>query len=370
MSLKVKLLKALIIILGFFCLYAFLAVRIPFLYNLVLKERVYPNYWDKTKYGELYYFSHINHFKEENIPPAQTKFQYKPTHSSVNDCDILTFGDSYFDFSRNKQFPERLHDDFDLKVHFYKGDNILSYLESNNYDTTVQRVLLYERTERWIPLILSNKDNLYSQSSSQEEEKQGIVTRIKDFIFLDNGEKLYDAMLRRSYPTEKIYSAIATVKFDLFKYISKYTPKYYLNDTIPWLFYYDQVNEEPSSFYYKHSEEEMDSICNNIVYLSNILKEKYNIRFVFLPLPAKYTLYHDIINDDEYNNFMQRLYERLDKANILYVDVFNDFARSDELVFYGTDDHWREAGVKIAYNKTIKVLKNDSITSHLLFNEN
>lgn len=333
---------------------------------MIMTEKMVPDYWDKTKYGELYYFNHIKHFKEK-LPPAKTKFQFKEKHSSLNNSDIIAFGDSYFDFSRNKQFPERLHDELGVNVHFRKGDDILAYLEKNNYNNTEPAVLIYERTERWIPLMLDKQptDDYHVDNRSDFRKT---IANVRNKIFYDQSEILYDALLRRSVFTGKIYETIATLKFDLFNYISPYTPKYYLKDTIPWLFYYDQVNEEPTSFYYQHSDKEIINICNNIDYLSNTLWEKYNIRLVFLPLPAKYTLYHDMINNHEYNNFIPRLYDCLEDKNILHVKVYEEYMNADQLIFYGTDEHWTEHGVKIAFNKTLDVLRNDSIASNILFN--
>ena len=71
-----RVLKYLIFIWGAISLYAFIAIRFEPLFNAVLKEDVVEGYWDKTKYGELYYFSMISHFREKGLPPAQRKFEY------------------------------------------------------------------------------------------------------------------------------------------------------------------------------------------------------------------------------------------------------------------------------------------------------
>jgi len=361
-----NILKLIIITSGLFFLFIFLAIRFLPVYNFIMVEKMIPEYWDKTKYGELYYFNHISHFKEK-LPPAKTKFQFKEKHSTLNNSDIIAFGDSYFDFSRNKQFPERLHDKLGVNVHFRKGDDILAYLAKNKYESPEPAILLYERTERWIPLMLDEKptDDFFVDTRNDFRKK---VATIRDKIFYDQSEILYDALLRRSVFTAKMYEAIATLKFDLFNYISPFTPKYYLQDTIPWLFYYDQLNDEPTSFYYHHSDKEISNICNNIDYLSNTLWNKYNIKLVFLPLPAKYTLYHDMLNNHEYNNFIPRLYKCLEEKDILFVKVYEEYMNAEELIFYGTDEHWTEHGVEIAFNKTLEVLKNDPVTNKILSN--
>ncbi|NJK87100.1 MAG: hypothetical protein HC906_15125, partial [Bacteroidales bacterium] len=48
-------LKIIVFTAGIICLYAFLAVRIKPMFNLVLKEKIMDGYWENVKYGELYY---------------------------------------------------------------------------------------------------------------------------------------------------------------------------------------------------------------------------------------------------------------------------------------------------------------------------
>ena len=175
-------------------------------------------------------------------------------------------------------------------------------------------------------------------------------------------------MLKRSYLTTFIYSEIATIKFDLFKNITSLTPVYLKNGKDSWLFYYDQVNDNKTSFYYKHSQAEMDSICDNMSDLAYELKKKYNMTLVYLPMPAKYTLYHTVINNDEYNQFLPRLYDGLKKRNVNYINVYNDFCNSDTLLYYHTDSHWNQKGIDIAYKKTITYLKKDSVLKKFLVN--
>ena len=39
---------------------------------------------------------------------------------------------------------------------------------------------------------------------------------------------------------------------------------------------------------------------------------------------------------------------------------------SDTLLFYRTDSHWNQAGIDIAYSKTLEYIENDSILSTFL----
>ncbi len=73
---------------GIVCLYAFIAVRVPPMFNAVLKEKIIPEYWENTKYGELYYFNFIKHFREENLPPIRRNTVSREA-SHLDEADML-----------------------------------------------------------------------------------------------------------------------------------------------------------------------------------------------------------------------------------------------------------------------------------------
>ena len=361
-----RILKYLIFIWGAICLYAFIAIRFEAPFNWMLKENVVEGYWDKTKYGELYYFSMIRHFREEGLPPAQRKFEHSEKQASVKDCEILVFGDSFFEFSRHKQIPERLADDFSKKVHLVNGDYPLDYLASIGYSDTVPKLVIIERVERFIPLAYEKEHIIPPIQTSDIASSFNPFPYIREKLFYESSEELYDLMIKRSYLSTDLNALFATLKFDLYGKISKLTPTYLKDNPDSWLFYHDQVNETKSSFYYQHSDEQMDSIASNMADLSSKLFSAYNMQVVYLPLPAKYTLYHDVINDDPYNEFLPRLYLGLDKIGVKYINVFDDFLESDTLLYYRTDSHWNQKGIDIAYQDILRFIKSDSTLSTFL----
>lgn len=364
-----KLLKYLIFIWGAISLVAFTSVRFERLFNGVLKEDVVDGYWDKTKYGELYYFSMIKHFREEGLPPSKRKFEHSKKAVSITDCDILVFGDSFFEFSRHKQFPERLSDDFSKKVHFMKSDLPLSYLAENAYTDTTPKLVIFERVERYIPVAFEHRQERIEPMEQSPEITEGIVKKIKNLVFYDNSEALYDVMLKRSYLTTWSYSRLATLKFDLYGSITDKTPVYLKDGSNSWLFYHDQVNESRTSFYYPFSDNEIDSICDHMQALSDELSATYNMKLLFLPLPAKYTMYHRVINNDTYNEFLPRLYKGLEKRGVNFVDVFELFRNSEDLLYYRTDSHWNQDGIDIAYKETLEYINKDSTLSQFLYHK-
>jgi len=363
-----KTLKWIIYIWGAISIVVFISIRFQPIFNALLKEKVVENYWDKTTYGEMYYFSMIKHFREQGLPQAQRKFEYSEKHAQLNDADILIFGDSFFEFSRHKQFPERLADDFNKGAHFVNNGFPLKYLQENGYQSSKPRLVLYERTERFIPISFGKAHDFHLQVNKDKENKSSnILTEVKDKLFYSNSEELYSAILKRSYMTTGLYSTFATLKFDIYGSISKLTPAYLKNGANSWLFYHDQVNHKKTSFYYNFTQSEIDSICDNMASLARMLKEKYNLHILYLPIPAKYTLYHHLLNEDAYNEFLPKLYKGLQERDLFFVNIFDEYNNSSDTLFYRTDSHWNQTGIDMAYSKTLEYIERDTILNRLVY---
>ncbi len=218
-----------------------------------------------------------------------------------------------------------------------------------------EKILLYESAERYIPTRFS-APHLRIQSWIQGAGSGSRWLAVRDIIFQENTDVLYSTFLSRNILTTDLYSLSTTLKFNVFGYITDNTPKYYLGGEIPWLFYYDQLNGEPSSFYYQHTDQEIDTYCDNIADLAGKLYKKYKLKMVFMSIPSKYTINHGLLNNDPYNNFLPRIYAGLEERGIPVIRLYDDFKNSEEVLYYGTDTHWRENGLLIALDKTLEML--------------
>ncbi len=350
-----RLLKILIYASGVVCLYAFFAIRHPVLFNAVLLEKIIPEYWENTRYGELYYFNFVRHFRHEPLPPSSVKYRFTEKHPDLDEADMLLFGDSFFDFARLETFPEALGDSLGEKTFFARMDRPLQYLAEQGYETDEEKVIIFESAERYIPTrftVPHRADLIIDQRSPVRQE----AAEIRDYLFEPNTALLYHTLLKRSYLTTGLFSLFATLKFDVFGYISEFTPVYTLEEEVPWLFYYDQLNEEPGSFYYQYTQEEIDTYCDNIADLADKLNEHYNLKMVFMGIPSKYTVNHTLINDDPYNNFLPRIQAGLEQRGVPYIPLFEEYIESQEVLYFGTDTHWNERGQQIALEKTLRTL--------------
>ncbi len=359
MKTRENILRMAIYIAGILCLYAWISARTLPVMNTMLREKIIPEHWEFTHWGEMYYFNYIKHFREKNLPPPEQKYRFSDKHPTLEEADILIFGDSFFDFTRQKTFPERLADSLNKKVNYERFFYPLETFKRKNFSNNQPKLLIYETVERDIGIRFkeSHKDTFYRDNRSEIRKK---VAEVRDWIFVDMEEEMYNKMLKGSVFTTDIYSWIATVKFNLFSFISPLTPKYYLGDTTrPWLFFHKQVNDEVSSFYYRHTDEEIETYCNNIADLARKLKTNYNLDFLFIAIPNKYTIYHTLINNDEYNELLPRVYACLEKKGVPVVKLYDDFKNADKILFYGTDTHWNKNGVDIALRKTLEKLNKD-----------
>ena len=351
------LLKYVIYLSGIVCLYAFIAIRVLPMFNLVLVENRDPDYFEFTNYGELFYFSQINHFKED-LPKAEYKFRLSDKNASLDEADIIAFGDSFFDFNRQKTVADRLQDSLGVKVHAVNAWFPLDYLKENNYQKGREKTIIFEIVERNIPFRFYRTHEI--PAVSKQQSKAGIrsgFADLKKVVFPDNSEELYSKLLKESYLTNYAYSSIATAKFDLFRYISSQTPVYNLDKfDYPLLFYYLTVDNSTTSFYYDHTDELITRYCDNLEDLAGKLKNEYNLNMVFLPIPNKYTMLYKKINpEDKYDNFLPRLYMEMNTRKLTYINIYDDFVRSDKQLYYGTDTHWTKNGVDIAVERLLEL---------------
>lgn len=298
------------------------------------------------KYGELTDINRIADFKIE-LPPKRPEYFGAP----IKQAEIVCFGDSYFNHVRFVNVPESLSNIFDVPVSFVKEENPVAYLAANQYKSEVGKVLIYETTERLIA-------HRFSMPFTPRSKKGGIKGKIKKWnTAIFDKELEFKYLLKSSIFTEWIYAKIATFKFRKLGYITSQTPKYDLASKM--LFFGPTTEDTNKGFYYQHSEEEINLYADNIEKLANKMKDDYGLDFLFLPIPNKYTIYHSILNDDTYNNLLPKLYKALDDRGIKYINLYEPYLKSEELLYHQTDSHWNEKGKDVCVKLVVEQLKEE-----------
>lgn len=358
---KVKNLRILIMITGLVCLYAFLAIRIFPMMNAVLVEKMDPELREFHKHGDLYYNNYISHFRQD-FPAPVRKYRFSERNPAVTDADILTFGDSFFDVSFIKTFPERLSDTLGQRVFSFMTQdaaqsNPFCILNHGAYQKkSGPKYVIFETIERNIPAKFSHP---YDPDCFPTSNKKNLYYTVKDFIFKQNTEQLFALLLKRGYILHRFYSFFVTKRFDLFGYISPMTNKYKLEKE-PWLFYAKEYSNEPGGFYYHYSDEELNAYADHISMLSRNLKANYNLDLIFMPIPNKYSIYHTMVNNDRYNGFLPRLYIELERRGVVYIDLYHEYKSSRDTLYYGTDTHWNKKGLDKALDLVLQKLNGTS----------
>jgi hypothetical protein len=98
-------------------------------------------------------------------------------------------------------------------------------------------------------------------------------------------------------------------------------------------------------------------LADNIKITSDSLKTLYNLKFIFLGIPDKYTLYHHFINDDPYDDYLPRLYDALENRDIPVIDLYKPYTSTSEIIYHPSDNHWVAEGVDIALYETERLLR-------------
>lgn len=363
---KDKALKISLAIATVICMYVFISIRMPNtrMYNFILKDKLIEEYEDHTPYGELYYLSgSIADFKVP-LPKATEKFRYSKKAATINQAEILIFGDSQFDFSRQTTFPERLCDSTRKKVFYYRFNqpydgNIIAYLK-DHYDQadTSRKLVIYESAERYVV----QRAEAGFPSISLKANKSGLRYRLKNIkekTFNYRTEVLYRAAVQRSYLTYKIFSFFTTIKFKGFKYIPSRIGAYRTEaiNNATWLFATESVTHYNKTF----DNNEITAYADTLKSLQDRLDRKYNMDFIFLIIPESYTIYMDQNKRQYRNNFIVRLREKLAEAGVNYVDLYQDFVSSEKILYYQTDTHWNKNGVDIAVENVLTYLNKKRI---------
>jgi hypothetical protein len=309
--------------------------------------------------GDLYRFAKVLDFKTP-IPPIE---EILPDEMELDEHDIFMVGDSFLDESRGyaplwKQISQRMN----TTVHPQESGNtpedfnLLYYCKANGISKRVKRKIILERVERYIVSDFAEEfdDNPKIEASAPASEFSTFVDEITSRWFT-NTEYNYEVFFSSSNVMTPLVELWNTAKFHLLNSISDKTPTYALAP--PFLFYHEETARgSVTSFYYPHTDTLINAIADNIEMLNNGLFERCNLELVFMPVPNSYTLYHKFVNDDAYDNFLPRLCNEVERRGVKTIRLYERFAASNDILYFPTDSHWNERGLKIAVDEAVKVL--------------
>ena len=331
---------------GLLCAFVFVLVRIRGGAESIIYKQEYFNARD------LYKHNFIEHFRESHpafdrpITGRITPYRETPANPPLAEADILIFGDSFMDFRWLPSFPEILRDRTGRRVHFNKDYYPLRVLGEAGYRDQPRRVLLYEIGEKGLAQGFMKPAMNLNVRSPRPEDRPRV-----EFLKPGEAEQRYTALLQMSLPTHWFYRKLATLKFNLLGYISPLTPVYTLEP--PTLFFHSTTDQSPTSFFYRHSDKQLDLICDNIQRLHDELDRRFNIEMIFLPVPNKITVHHDLVFDHAvYGNLLPRVFAGLDRRGVPFIDLYTPYAAATNMLYFHSDTHWNEHGIDLAVETT------------------
>jgi hypothetical protein len=328
---------------GLLCAVVFVLVRVRGGSLLVINKAEYFNARD------LYKHSFVDRFREDHpafnrVTNKITAYMDRPENPPFAQAPIAIVGTSFSDFRFVRSFPEVLGDRLGQPVHFTRHLNPFHVLTRTNYQAGPPKVLIYEMAEKGIYRRFATPPHL----EKYRREKPKPFWEVLD---TGEAEKRYTALLQMSVPTHRLYRWIATWKFDHLGYISSLTPVYSTNP--PVLFFQSEVDDSPASFHYRHREQEIAHVCDQVAVMRDQLKTRYNLDLVFLPIPNKISLYSELVFPGEpYNQFLPRVYDGLRARGVEFIDLYHPFRASTNFLFFASDTHWNEQGIALAAELT------------------
>jgi hypothetical protein len=174
--------------------------------------------------------------------------------------------------------------------------------------------------------------------------------RIEDALLGDT-ETRHETLLKHSGLTAPVVQFWNSAVFEHFHQISPQTPLYSLDP--PVLFFREEVN----SFQTEHSQEEVIKLADNITLLSETLSAQYGCTLVFVPVPNKITVYSRMATDRPYDEFSPRLCSVLKQRGVRTVDLLPRFREQTGMLYWPSDSHWNNAGIRIAVEESLKELR-------------
>jgi hypothetical protein len=178
----------------------------------------------------------------------------------------------------------------------------------------------------------------------------GLLKAALDFrlwAFLENDAHI-TYLLTRNRLVRPLAEKIATARFRL---LGEGCPGARVFSTDPpMLFLDEETGHSPRGYFYDHTPDIITDLADNITAMATGVKER-GLEFVFVPVPNKVSIYHDLITDIEYDQFVPKLVAELQSRGVCVVDLmpaFTDMRRAGIQVYHATDTHWTKIGAERA----------------------
>jgi alginate O-acetyltransferase complex protein AlgJ len=95
--------------------------------------------------------------------------------------------------------------------------------------------------------------------------------------------------------------------------------------------------------------------------------QERGIRFIFLPIPTKENIYHDLLPDPKRPIYLDQLMSEAKKRGVATIDLQEayekEYHKNSTLLYWLDDTHWNAKGVQIAADLIEQMIKKDGLFS-------
>jgi SGNH hydrolase-like domain, acetyltransferase AlgX len=356
-NVKATALKALLLALGIGAGAFFLITKLPRAFDWTLHPGAKG---DVCIYGDLYRDAKIKAFKPRQplssprLPPGGIDH---PSAETVNHTSNFLFGDSFAIFecggeALGKQLAAELHAPV-LTLGYYEYPNPLTFLGAYR-ERHLPCVLVFEVVERQIdwrfhdrfPIkgVVCDSKNKHFRSVTPDEPW---YRQVYNALFEDTAQK-HEYLFKNSLLTFPLLEWWNTLCFDTAGLAPSLVPLY--SSKPPLLF----AKTEVDTFFEPHTDEMIDRLAGNIAQLARDLREEYNCELILSPVPDKLTVYCSRVTQYHYDGYLPRLSAALRARGVRTVELLPRFQSAKDLLYFPTDTHWNERGVRIAVEEVVK----------------
>jgi hypothetical protein len=338
---------------------------------VITKSPDYMRRWTggSYRYGDLYRFAKIKTFKPKNaIYSDEQVFRTKQLDSVPANTNgpealrLLLFGDSFsFVYPGPTSFADELGAALNepvYKVYYHEHQtycrNPLLFFAEHSVTTNLQRVLIYEIVERSIidRFAAPVPPPPYPKSADESSLVARFDQHLKENWF-NKCEANSEVLFKESVVTFPVTELWNSILFDYLGILPQETRVY--SACPPFLFYFEETDPAlATSFYAPHKDSLITTLADHIADLETELRRRHAIRMVLVLVPNKFTLYSHMVTQDPYDQFLPRLETALTARGVSVLDLLPVFRSETNLLYYPSDTHWNELGMRIAAFETAR----------------
>lgn len=313
--------------------------------KMMLPGPFYPNLKiSKMEQGDIAPYSAFSVMRE--VEWQTDWYGYRKQATPVKRHEIVIIGDSMIagiGLTQKEMLSEVLQEGLGVSVYPYAPRRVSDFLKDNRFLRYPPDLVIFATAENQIALLtpLSARQMAAKEEGSVVEffRKTREAPWVQSLgIFLD---RLYKANMLH-YFRSQLRRKVSTAK-----------PRYsYWAGSMLFLFG-EAANKDVSNEQIDAHVQMIEGYCRTV--------QKRGIRFIFLPIPNKENIYHDLLPDPKRPVYLDQLMAALKKRGVesvnLQAALEKEYRKNSTLLYWSDDTHWNSKGVQITATLIEQILK-------------